>query len=462
MICFQVHISGCQKKAEDQSSTPKVHDTTLFPFQLNILNHEQDLNTDANKFNSSVASLASGEAESGCEINIPDFLESSEGPSCFGPEIYFANHPDVGRWNINIDGDYSPSVGYPDDSVFGKGQLGIWTENEGGEACILANVRSVLTTFQYRYRLAQILAGAVHCSIQKNKLSLPAAGQTISLNQDLANSLIRDSRVTVGAVEFTRDPIDYQNSPVYKYNINLSVFRTQISLIWHHIPIEPMNKYLGKVNLTVEPPVGGGYTAELIYKKDGNIIQQSSLNGNHFVIVNNDLLLGSSSASVTHGYKTYDPMGPPDYNRVVKINQNGDGSGCGFHGYSLRNDNPKSTSITSYRCNAGGGSFYANVEDDLAQKQCFGTDHKATISKTKYAPLRTCNKSVNQVGIYDAVTCCGQYDYFRYSTSIPQDWSVAGHWEVNESHAVSHDLMTISVDPDFANFKDPEPPSWPL
>lgn len=457
-------LAACQKKKDEPSTEISAPSSDLFPFAITFGAYSRNQPQSVKDILSGISNLAAGRNTTGCKFNIPNFLTTVSAPSCNSPTVYFSNHPDLIPNTLNVDGNYWPSPGYPDDDAFGAGQLGIWSANEGSQACISAVVDQMILNQVTQLQVAQTLVASLHCSIRAglgSDVALPDAGSTVALKQKMVDAIAHDARVTVANADLTRES-DVNGLPVYRYDIQIAYFSTVFTVSWRHRAAADASTMAGEIVATITAPYAGNGSQRWVYQKDGEIQRTFAADAitdppsgmKYRTEWNPSTGLGAvrinSTPAKNWGDPTADAMA---MGTNWNVDYNADGSGCGFFGKGPKN----STAITGMQCNTGRGGFIYSVEANLAQKQCFDSTGLATVSKLRFAPIAGCSKPANKIGIYGA-SSLGEYDYFRYSATLPSPtqmgpWDVKENWDVNETHTITHDLIDITTDSDFANLR---------
>lgn len=132
----------------------------------------------------------------GLENKINIFLQPAEA-ACYGPSLYYVNHPDASAGEIDANNDDGPN---DDDGQLPGMDLGIWsaTESATGEACCVAQMNNIVANFEALVNAAAetIAAGLGAASLDDTLDQLPDAGESLDLAAK-ANSVLTENNVPV-------------------------------------------------------------------------------------------------------------------------------------------------------------------------------------------------------------------------------------------------------------------------
>lgn len=130
---------------------------------------------------------------SACVTGAFTFTPNVTNPSCYGPKLYYQNHPD------GADGSPAGADTYPS---LPNGDLGLWTAAESsGEACASAKMNSVVKNVSDVVNSAVKSMAAVLCVMNVNKKSLPTTeGGSVEIPSELT-AAISGSSFTVAKLE---------------------------------------------------------------------------------------------------------------------------------------------------------------------------------------------------------------------------------------------------------------------
>lgn len=184
--------------------------------------------------------LASGDDE--CTFVFPNFTEPFNNPNCYGPKLYYNNHPD---------GPDEAPIGDDDFSSLPGGDLGIWTENDGSQACAAGKLNTEIGNVGQRVDAALLFIAGISCLIESDgDLEIPEEGSTTDLTTALASAIEDDNpAITINDASLQRLSDSSDGFEVFQYTIeaeNSSGVEISINLK-HHPTNSSGSNYKGKL-----------------------------------------------------------------------------------------------------------------------------------------------------------------------------------------------------------------------
>lgn len=253
---------------------------------------EEDFPADfENKKKKFQAVLEKPENISDCLAAIPTkFKLSKSTPSCYGPTLGYANHPDGA--GVVVPG-CPPGLPF----CLPQGDLGIWTSAEAsGEACAAAQMNALVEYTANKVDLAMGIFTAMACVSQKTKNSLPSKGEKYDLVQEM-NSITAPSGLVFKAATMERDKTDTESRPVFFTKTQIAKKITKLdnttssivfNLLLKHTPasVDDYSNYKGVFLIEGQEPdyrSGGGMSTvrrglSVVYQKSGSVIKYKMLN----------------------------------------------------------------------------------------------------------------------------------------------------------------------------------------
>ncbi|HMZ57703.1 MAG TPA: hypothetical protein PL048_02940 [Leptospiraceae bacterium] len=237
------------------------------------------------------AVLEKPENISDCLAAIPtQFKLSKSTPSCYGPTLGYANHPDGA--GVAVPG-CPPGLPF----CLPQGDLGIWTSAEAsGEACAAAQMNALVEYTANKADLAMGIFTAMACVSQKSKNSLPAKGEKYDLVQEM-NSITAPSGLVFKAATMERDKTDTESRPVFFTKTQIAKKITKLdnttssivfNLILKHTPasVDDYSNYKGVFLIEGQEPdyrSGGGLSTvrrglSVVYQKSGSTLKYKMMN----------------------------------------------------------------------------------------------------------------------------------------------------------------------------------------
>ncbi|MEZ4818410.1 MAG: hypothetical protein R3A45_00400 [Bdellovibrionota bacterium] len=420
-----------------------------------------------------LSSLASG--SSSCTFALPDFTQAQQDPACYGPKLYYKNHPDGG--------DQAPQAGDTEASL-PTGDLGIWQETEGStEACAAAKMNADIANIAKKVDMSLLFIANISCLINNDSsLSFPSIGNTENLTTALGSAIASDNPGTTinsATVEYVEDLGGF---PVFLYSIDLSTGSSDVVINLRHNKTNASGtEYRGKLWSSFEGGVmgvGDSYAFSLLYDvdvesldyqmlgmsydnatvaqpfdSDDNTNVESNWSGNFTqTIANVNPTTGLGSVSYAWQAGNMD-----DKARVFNIytEQNNSAiNGYAFFGYGQKFDSSTGSlsdnEIERFICNwAGPGNSHAVAAfEQYAQKQVMEVNSSGvfvpTSSNITYAPVNACT-----------YTTASQVDPDLVFELVEGDIAAATASDITDN------LVDISTgsDSDYGNYSGPVAPT---
>lgn len=423
--------------------------------------------------------LASGASE--CTFAFPNFTTPFNDPECYGPKLFYNNHPDGG--DVEAQGsDLFPSLQ--------AGDLGLWNENEGEQACAAAKLNQEVGNVGQRVDAAMLFVAGVSCLIEREgDLDIPDEGESVDLTESFADAIADDTpAITVNAVSLERLSDASDGFEVFQYDIEAEDSSGREFEV--HLKQHPTNNngstYKGKLWASFETGnatefvtansfafsvlferneetlnyqmLSTTYSRDLVaddmFDTDNNL-SPSACNGDNCwenfaqTIGNIDTETGLGTMSYGWQAGTNDLDGQTPLARIFNVytietdDQTRGYAYFGFgRGFSQSNGTIGSNIINRFICNWAGPANNRSGLEFTAQKQSMTLNESAGRFESDdaliaYAPKNSCD--------YDGSGS------FAYST----DNSVDLDDEDNEAGPLTNNLVNTANDDDFENFEAP-------
>ncbi|MBI4411845.1 MAG: hypothetical protein HY541_05120 [Deltaproteobacteria bacterium] len=204
-----VSLGACGGSGSSDSSGTESEVTNAYPTDLAL----------ASPFaaGSSVASLKKQEGEEATPLTFEDkkekigeILDADTSEGCFnfsgemkGEEEFF----DCYGPPLDLGGTHEDGIMNEMNDPLPGGDLGIWLENEGDEACISAKVNSSFEAAEGRTDFAQWVTASILCVANQNGVALPADGGSVDLTDEVAAALAE-----LSAAPFTPGSVTIANA----------------------------------------------------------------------------------------------------------------------------------------------------------------------------------------------------------------------------------------------------------
>ena len=377
--------------------------------------------------------LASGENEDvwpDCGVIIPE-PDQGEGPTCFGPRLYFQYHLDGdSRMSENCD---SGICQLP------IGDLGLWTDSEGdtGEACAAAKMNSDIKYVSGFTDMAKVVQSVVECLANNETITRPSSS-TVDI-KDAVNTAVQNEKLDFSAVTWT------EASGVYTINlqvgesgsggnVNIKTDKSgtpSIINVWGFfggnddggLAAVDVNSYLAfslygaesgtATNMKFISAVFEGTEPDTATNGDvfdaNNMIKlDSSWNMDHRTILMNDAGDGTSDKLMKYswiaGNGAPSLRAPDSYSRTFMASVNAaKTAGVAYYGYGYGTDDAaERMTITNFICNWTGPNndqMHDSAGPLKAQKQVLSKNSSGTWiaseSLINYAPTRSCANDNN-------------------------------------------------------------------
>lgn len=394
--------------------------------------------TDLENFSDKVEridSLINADSIDECTFNFNLFGGGITSPECYGPTLSYTDHPDAS--------------GGPDDGQLPSGDLGIWSENEGDQACLAAKMNELISKVEERIDFSvNIFAWLLCVAGVQGKDTLPAVNGSTDLTTEVNNAT---SETGIGfdfsSATITRLDNDANGNAQYESSLSVTVTDSEksldMSLNMRHVPIDE-DQYKGRIWTTMSGvfDIGGNCNApanaqsliatSIGYERDSdtelkanfesagfcdpddadpfttskridpqNAFDQSSNPGGWANNLNQGIIQTTDSeTSIVYRWMA----GQNDSHArtfIVNIEPNSDGvqAGCGYFGFT-----PPTTATSAIIdnlvmiCNWAGPSGNHNTNVTEVQRQCVtqnSTTGKFVSDSTRlnisYAPVNSCS-----------------------------------------------------------------------
>jgi hypothetical protein len=374
-----------------------------------------------------IQAMLDGDSASDCAA---DFMLAAggNGPSCYGPAIYYQNH---------IDGSDQTPAFLP------SGDLGIWdAADASGEACIAAKMNYEIERAAAYVDTGMAAAAMLVCTANVKGAEMPGVGDTTDLLDEL-----KDIVDEAGVENFTPTTATIKrNTPSvgeksFTTTLDATIGNAAMSITITHEPMDSDNAtYVGNIQITAK--VGAGPTTSLIavsYEQESaSSLKIEFRKGDNASTVESDWWTNGSPSLPTESNRTgyswglfnldpEDGTGKVAYGWVAGnqsenmrsfiVDTSGD-AGTGYFGYgdSLTNvaaDSTRAHWIDRMICNwAGPSNTHTGVSKVQRQTLTRGADgmFAASASAIAYSPNNTCNGngtfawSLTQGGSYTTFT----------------------------------------------------------
>lgn len=179
-----------------------------------------------------------------CAVVLPP-LTTLNSPSCYGPAVNFANHPD---------GECSPPSQNETHCKLPSGDLGIWHEVEGdtAEACTAAKFNADVNSVGLRVDAALVMAASAVCAWTRDGGTLPAAGESVDVAAVLQAALsVHQQGIAVDSATITNVAAE-GGAMALTYTVSVEHNGQTISYTLEHSPGE--SGYKGKLWGEVSQP----------------------------------------------------------------------------------------------------------------------------------------------------------------------------------------------------------------
>lgn len=201
-----------------------------------------------------------------CDNAIPPLNQSPAKPVCYGPSINYTNHPD-----------YVSGVP-PADGTLPPGDLGLWTETEGGsnQACAVAQLNYLIASVSLRVDTALAMEAMMICSARITGKKLPKEGETLDLESPVTllggDQLSIDSALIKRANDTTNGRRVYISRLTGKYYTtkNAQQKENPFSLTLKHLPSSkayPTENGLLKMIITNQGDSSNDVVLSVLYAK---------------------------------------------------------------------------------------------------------------------------------------------------------------------------------------------------
>ena len=187
-----------------------------------------------------ISELLAGTADVKLSLDPKNFFEMATNANCYGPTLKFTNHPNGSSTQTEM-----PS-----------GDLGIWKELEGEQACAAAELNSRMKGVSSRTLMGLMGLASMIAVANKSGLTLPTAGTSLDLKPYL--TALGLTKVTFNTATLALD----LTGKVWSYTLAISAkdmndTAHDVSLALTHAPGTSETAYEGLFNYRVSGQFGG-------------------------------------------------------------------------------------------------------------------------------------------------------------------------------------------------------------
>jgi hypothetical protein len=198
--------------------------------------------------------LLAGTADPKLVFDPRNFFETATNANCYGPTLKFTGHPEYVALTP------PPPMGSPGSSPDGElpsGDLGIWKELEGTQACAAAELNSRMKGVSSRTLMGLMGLASMIAVANKNSLALPTAGTSLDLKSYM--SALGLSNITFTTATLALDT----TGTIWSYTLALTANdrdgkSQDVSLTLTHKPGSSETVYEGLLNYSVTGSEFGG------------------------------------------------------------------------------------------------------------------------------------------------------------------------------------------------------------
>ncbi|RDL45299.1 hypothetical protein DN730_06730 [Marinomonas piezotolerans] len=453
-LAITAAIAGCNSDSDSDTSASSTKDALngIFPTGMMVTSPTQrvsasKLSDGASFKEASEAVEDAGEAAAtfSSRFDPAYFFGDVVDAECFGPPVAYDNHPD------GTDAADLTDRSFP---ALPSGDVGIWTAANGTttEACAAAQLNSQMKGAASRVFMSMVSFAGMVATASANGISLPTAGNSISLTSEL------DARLP-SSISVTTATLAKSATGVWSYTLVLeytdptpptgATTPQTISLSMEHHPGTSNSAYEGVINYKMDDYFnpsgnctadthGGSSTTNngsLHYKRNGDDINfqhryaglcghdqdglSESITGmtlkhvapnsawkNNFTILTSDFDKSDMSGSYAYTWQAGDNDSAA---RILFVGLNSNNNnGEAYYGYGDQVQNSTSGDILGFYCNWAGPGQTA-TRHDYAQRQFLtydATDQRyelssAASSNITYAPTNSCTYAAGSGFVYD-------------------------------------------------------------
>jgi hypothetical protein len=165
-----------------------------------------------------IASEESEEASSCPIVELPSLTETLPGPSCYGPELTWTDHPECST-------PMSCGTGAP------TGDLGIWENNSTkGLACSAVKLNTDMVNIRLKVDAIMLIMASIKCVA----VDLPAVGETKTLTTSLGTYMTGGSKTLTFTEATFKRLDDGSGNALYQYHIEGSLGGTSLEINIKH------------------------------------------------------------------------------------------------------------------------------------------------------------------------------------------------------------------------------------
>lgn len=432
--------------------------------------------------------VAEASTASACQVTLTDITTNAPAVSCYGPNLAYINHPEG-----TADGDDTYSGGINggsdmSDGVLPGGDLGLWSATvTDGTACAAAKINADIQGINYKVDNALLLSAAMSCVLRAAGQSLPAVGSSVDLTSAFSTAVTANNpTATISSATIARES-DSGSNAVYLYTISGTLNSKTVTINLKHSPQNSDNtQYVGRLWTAVSGSQSSGFsvsyektaskvlfkmtssnfpnneTSTNMFNTDGTFKLNGTWNGN-IALTKAELDSTTFLGKFSYAWQAGTGDSHARVFNAYTASSGGADLGYAFFGFGQNFSNSgagqaSDAAISTFICNwAGpGGSHNAATGVGKAQKQYlkFVTDKwvpnpdVADPNKLDYAPVTTCSRTANQADTNGRV-----FDYTTsYTSTFPSSWP-------GTTSAVTHELVTLATDTEYAGFSQPTAPT---
>lgn len=435
-----------------------------------------------------IKAILAGSSATACKVILPHMVGGNN-PSCFGPMLYYVNHPNSTYQDSNSVHDNLTNPNFDDnDFELPTGDLGLWTATEAnGTACAAAKMNSEIHGIARKVDNALLVAASMSCLMKVNGTALPAIDGAVDLTTDIQTALgENNTNISITTATLSRLADSSSGHPVYQYHFEVAfggIFNQTVSVYLKHSPEDATNStYVGRLwsrfsggsgfSLNYEKTstkvryrmhsanFTNGASEATMFNTDGTMkLGQGTWTGN-IALTQTELDPTDGTGSASYAWQAGSGDSDARIFNAYTTKSGTDTLAFGFFGYGLRfdqtaNGNTGSSSdgiISKFICNwAGPGNSHTGVASK-AQKQMMKRVSGKFVpfsasggdpNLIDYAPLNSCNVNANSVDANGQV--------FQYSTTN-NAWT-------GSQPAVANKLISLSSDTEYSGYTAPTAPT---
>ncbi len=195
-------------------------------------------------------------------------LDATDVLDCFNYETTLTEgEPDVACYgpSVTLSGTHPDGAITSENNPLPSGDLGIWEENEGDEACVAAKMNSQFTGVEGKIDFSMFTLASAICVANNSGLSLPAAGATLDLSSAMTTAIAEleangeEAPITPTSISLSRLDNTSDGRPVYALSVTGSIENddsstTPVTMTMTHIPAGLLDNstYQGLIQFTAD------------------------------------------------------------------------------------------------------------------------------------------------------------------------------------------------------------------